>query len=115
MGVEKARLDSHVFPAISEAYESPFLLPWGPNTKLFVRASSPRLLSMSSSPLPPAADDSFAGFSRAIRTHIHSMAAATTPTTVYSDVLSSQVLAVFTSTSLVDFVQFSLLPVSGDR
>jgi hypothetical protein len=38
MSVEKARLDSHVFPAIAEAYESPFLQPWGPNTRLFVRA-----------------------------------------------------------------------------
>jgi hypothetical protein len=114
MGVEKARLDSHVFHAIAEAYESPYLQPWGPTTRLFVRASSARLLSLMGSPMPPmmSNDDTFAGFSRAVRTHLHSSAAPAT--TVYSDVVSSQVLAVYQAGGALEFVQFCLVPKLGD-
>jgi hypothetical protein len=111
MSVEKARLDSHVFPAIAEAYESPFLQPWGPNTRLFVRASSPRLLSLMGSPIPPSNDDTFAAFSRSVRTHLHTTPVATT---VYSDVVSSQVLVVYQqqASPTLEFVQFCLVPIS---
>jgi hypothetical protein len=84
MSVEKARLDSHVFPAIAEAYESPFLQPWGPNTRLFVRASSPRLLSLMGSPIPPSNDDTFAAFSRSVRTHLHRVQLVSAPVTTAS-------------------------------
>ena len=126
MGVEKAKLNSHVFPAIAEAYESPYLQPWGANTSLFVRASSPRLLSMMGSPVRPmishdvrpmmSHDDTFAAFSRSVRTHLHHHTTTTAPTTVYSDVVSSQVLAVYQQqgSPTLDFVQFCLVPKESD-
>jgi len=119
MSVEKAKLDSHVFPAIAEAYESPYLQPWGANTSLFVRASSPRLLSMMGSPVRPmmmSHDDTFAAFSRSVRTHLHHNTTTTAPTTVYSDVVSSQVLAVYQQqgSPTLDFVQFCLVPKESD-